>query len=196
MQPGNAFPLTVLWQRLDVDGLDACIVDQFDGGFRLSGTAVFLAQGDPAKLDYVVICDGNWLSTSAMVTGWIGGQVRSCEMGKSSGGDWLVNGHAVAELHGLHDVDLGFTPATNMNALNRLRLEIGATARTTAVWLDPDDWAVKPLVQIYRRVSETGYAYASPMHDYSAELVVDTSGLVRSYPGLWRTIVPRRVRAL
>jgi uncharacterized protein len=83
-----------------------------------------------------------------------------------------------------------------MNALNRLRLEIGATARTTGVWLDPDDWAVKPLVQIYRRASATGYAYASPMHDYSAELVVDTSGLVRSYPGLWRTIVPGRVRAL
>jgi 3-oxoacyl-[acyl-carrier protein] reductase len=86
MQPGNAFPLTVLWQRLDVDGLDACIVDQFDGGFRLSGTVVFLAHSDSAKLDYVVICDGNWLSTSAMVTGRIGGQVRSCEMVKTSGG--------------------------------------------------------------------------------------------------------------
>jgi uncharacterized protein len=141
----------------------------------------------------VIIRDSQWLSTSAMVTGWVGGQVRSCEMVKSSVGDWRVNGQAVAELHGLQDVDVGFTPATNMNALNRTRLEIGAATRTTAGWLDPGDWAVKPLVQICRRIWETRYAHASPMHDYCAGLVVETSGLVRSYPGLWRTICPAPV---
>jgi uncharacterized protein len=190
MNSEKIFPRTALWKRLDVDGMDACIVDRLGDGFSISGTAVFLTNGDPAKLDYVVTCDRQWFSTSAMVTGWVGNQVRSREMVKSSQGGWLVNVQTVAGLGGLHDVDLGFTPATNMNALNRLRLEIGATAQTTALWLDPDDWAVKPLIQIYHRLSETNYAYASPMHDYSAQLVVDNVGLIRSYPGLWKLIVP------
>jgi uncharacterized protein len=183
------FPRAALWKRLDVDGMDACTVDRFGDGFSISGTAVFLTNSDPAKLDYVVTCDRHWFSTSAIVTGWIGNQVRSCKMVKSSQGAWLVNGQVVAAFDGLQDVDLGFTPATNMNVLNRLRLEIGATTRTTAVWLDFEDWVVKPLLQIYRRVSNTAYAYASPIHNYTGELVVDGAGMVRSYPGLWKLIV-------
>jgi uncharacterized protein len=189
MESGELFPRTALWQRLDVDGMDACVVDRHGDGFRLSGTAVFLSDG-AAKLDYAVTCDRRWFSRSATVSGWVGGRTRSCEMVKSPQGGWSVNGQTIAGLNGLHDVDLGFTPATNLNALNRLRLEIGATAQTTALWLDPDDWAVKPLIQIYHRLSETFYAYASPMHDYSAQLEVDNFGLIRLYPGLWKLIVP------
>jgi len=36
----------------------------------------------------------------------------------------------------LRDIDLGFTPATNMNAIKRLQLPIGEHAEFTAVWLD------------------------------------------------------------
>jgi uncharacterized protein len=185
-----AFPRTALWQRLDVDGLDACIVDRAGDDFRLSGTAVFLSDGAPAKLDYLVTCDGQWFTTSASISGWVDRQAISCEMVKSPESGWVINGQTVAGLDGLHDVDLGFTPATNMNALNRLGLEIGATVQTTAIWLDPGDWAVKPLVQTYHRMSTTIYSYASPVHDYSAHLEVDSFGLIQSYPGLWRLIVP------
>jgi uncharacterized protein len=179
---------TVLLRRLDADGMDVCFLDSFSDGYAISGTAVFHADGGPTKLDYRVSCDKDWRSRSTKVRGWIGTDVRSWEVVQSSKGSWTVNGQRTALLDGLMDVDLGFTPATNTNVLNRLRLQIGAAVETTAVWLDPDDWSFKPLTQTYRRLSDTAYAYTSPVHDYTAELVVDHAGLIQSYPGLWRAV--------
>lgn len=83
------------------------------------------------------------------------------------------------------DIDLGFTPATNTNALRRMELKVGQAARTTALWLDTEDWSLKPLTQTYERLSETVYRYRSPRHAYEAELSVDPFGIVLDYPGLW-----------
>lgn len=47
MQTEKAFPHLILWQQLDLDGLDACIVDQFADGIRYAKTVVFLGIGDP-----------------------------------------------------------------------------------------------------------------------------------------------------
>ena len=86
----------------------------------------------------------------------------------------------------LLDVDLGFTPASNTNAIRRLDLRIGASAETTALWLDTDDWTLKPLHQIYTRTGPNRYDYASPQHDYRATLVTDDFGAVLTYPALWQ----------
>ena len=86
------------------------------------------------------------------------------------------------------DVDLGFTPATNTNAIKRLSLEIGAEVETTAVWLDIDDWSFKPLRQIYKRLSATELAYCSPSHEYDAILQIDDFDIIRHYPALWKMV--------
>ena len=102
-----------------------------------------------------------------------------------SSGRWSVNGGDDNALAGLEDIDLGFTPASNTNAIRRLNLAEGEEAESVAVWLDTEDWNVKPLRQSYCRVGGSAYDYKSPMHDYRATLLVDDFGAVREYPGLW-----------
>ena len=103
-----------------------------------------------------------------------------------TGSDWTVRGvPVVADVSGAGDVDLGFTPATNTNAIRRLSLAVGEAAETTALWLDVDNWSVKPLRQTYRRIDATQYEYASPDHGFSAVLDVNGAGLVTTYPDLW-----------
>lgn len=98
----------------------------------------------------------------------------------------MVSGAPVTgDISGLPDVDLGFTPATNANAIRRLDLAVGAAAETTALWLDVDNWAIKPLRQVYRRLAEDRYEYASPDHDYRVVLTVNGAGMVTDYPDLW-----------
>jgi uncharacterized protein len=186
----DRFPHTVLWRRLDVDGMDACCIDLSDKGYIILGTALFLAESGPAKMDYQVICDADWSSRSARIRGWVGAEIKSFVVLRSTNDIWTVNGKRIDTLDGLLDVDLGFTPATNANAIKRLGIEIGSIVETTAVWLDVGDWSFKPLLQIYQRCSETSFVYNSPSHDYNAELQVDDFGAIRSYPQLWEAISP------
>ena len=45
----------VLWRRIDLPGHEIARFDALDDGWKLSGTAVFMSQQGPTKLDYAVI---------------------------------------------------------------------------------------------------------------------------------------------
>ncbi len=181
-------PRTVLWRRIDVEGMDACSFAQRGDDCEISGTALFLDGKQTAKFDYRVSCTSDWSSLSAWVGGWIGSTKKELTISRSPAGMWIMDGVEVAGVTGLLDVDLGFTPATNTIAIKRLQLFVGQEEETTAVWLDTEDWSFKPLRQVYRRLSETEFAYSSPSHDYTATLLTDDFGIVRVYPQLWKAV--------
>lgn len=183
-------PRYVVWKRLDAEGLDACRFGSADGGWEILGTAIHLGAGRAARLDYRVACDADWRTTQAHVVGWIGDEDVGLHLVRSADRGWILNDDPLADVNGLLDVDLGFTPATNTNAIRRLGPGPGETVETTAVWLDPGDGAFKPLRQIYRRLSPTSFYYRSPLHGYAAELRTDDFGIVRSYPELWTAVEP------
>lgn len=176
---------SVLWTRLDRPGHDACRFVQTGDEWRVEGAAVFEHDGKAAHLTYRLSCSPQWQSLEARVQGWIGADNIDLRIEGRRNGDWSVNGTVNDALHGLNDIDLGFTPATNTNAIRRLDLTQGDGAASVAVWLDTDDWAVKPLPQSYRRISQNRYDYGSPLHDYRAVLKLDDFGAVAEYPGLW-----------
>ncbi len=178
----------VVWRRIDVQGLDACSFMQSADGYRISGTAIYLGGNETAKLEYQVSCDLDWSSQSAWVSGWIGPAAKEFSLSRVAAGRWIRDRDEISGVTGLLDIDLGFTPATNTNAIRRLGLAVGEEVETTAVWLDTDDWCFKPLTQVYRRLSETEYAYSSPSHNYAANLVTDSFGIVRLYPQLWEAV--------
>lgn len=178
----------IVWQRIDKEGMDACFIDPSDHGYEIAGTAIYLDENGPANLAYHVACDAEWRSRSAKIEGRIGVERLSFELFRSTDGFWTVGGQPIAASGDLLDIDLGFTPATNTNAINRLNLAVGESVETAALWLDVDDWTFKPLKQRYERRSETVFFYSSPQHNYQAELVVDDFGYVLVYPQLWTTI--------
>lgn len=185
-------PRTVMWRRIDVVGMDACAYRQSADGYSISGTALFLDGTEPAKLAYRVHCNADWSSQSAWVGGWVGSEEKEFSLMRDAVGNWSVNDEKIDGVAGLLDIDLGFTPATNTNAIRRLVLEVGEQVETVAVWLDTEQWRVKPLRQVYRRLSETEFAYRSLTHDYTANLVTDDFGIVRLYPQLWAAVPAAR----
>jgi hypothetical protein len=176
---------SVLWKRLDTSGTDACRFVSRDEGWAIEGQANFVHEGAVACLSYSLLCAPDWTSRLAVVNGWVGHRPLSLVIERSDAAGWQLNGQAVPGSEALLDVDLGFTPASNTNAIRRLGLGIGDRTETTALWLDSEDWTLKPLVQSYHRTSATTFAYASPIHGYQAELETDGFGVIRSYPDLW-----------
>ncbi|HZB44562.1 MAG TPA: putative glycolipid-binding domain-containing protein, partial [Pyrinomonadaceae bacterium] len=90
-----------------------------------------------------------------------------------------------AELAGLVDVDLGFTPATNLIQFRRLSLGVGHATDAPTVYLNFPELTLGRLEHRYHRVALDRYDYQAPRFDYTGILRVSAAGFVTHYPGLW-----------
>ena len=184
----HSSPQHVVWKCLDTLGMDACRFSHHGDGWQISGTAIHRTDDTVANLAYQVECDANWNCHSACVTGWLGSKNLHFDIQRGEDGLWMLNRVPIAKTESLLDLDLGFTPATNTNAIRRLLLQPGQSMETAALWLDTGDWSLKPLRQIYQCVTAHRYIYSSPDNDYQSELVVDDFSVVTLYPNLWEAI--------
>jgi len=176
---------TAFWHRLDTDGHDCCRLVETDEGWQLEGHAVFRHDGMPCGLGYTVRCDGEWRTRSASVSGGIGHEALGFEIVHGPEG-WLLDGRIQNAAAGCIDLDLGFTPATNLIAIRRLVPKEGVDTFAPAAYYLEFTRALGLIEQIYRRTGGERLAYTSATHGYSAELAVHPSGFVLDYPGLWR----------
>lgn len=92
---------------------------------------------------------------------------------------------------GCMELDLGFTPATNLLPLRRLNLGVGQMAEVRSAWIEWPAADLRPLVQQYRRESVTSYRYEAQLPGgdvFSTVLRVDPFGWVVEYGGLWQAV--------
>jgi hypothetical protein len=144
----------MLWRRLDLPGHEIARLEVLDDGWKLSGTAIFADQQGPAKLDYVVICDAAWWTNSAHVKGVIGLQEIDLTVSVDAERRWRLNGTECPSVEGSTDLDLGFSPSTNLLPIRRLALAVGGEAEVSAAWLPFPSLEFELLPQVYRRVAE------------------------------------------
>ena len=90
------------------------------------------------------------------------------------------------DLQGCDDVDLSFSPVTNLLPIRRLHLNIGERSTVRAAWLDFPACKLAPLEQVYERVGDSTYRYESAGGTFVAILQVNAAGFVTSYSGLWQ----------
>lgn len=181
---------TVLWRRLDAPGHDACRLEQRVGGWTLEGAAAFSESGTPAWLTYRIACDAAWRTEQGEVRGRLGPQRVEFRVVRTTEGVWTVNGAVVPDLSNCLDLDLGFTPATNLLQIRRTALAEGQAADVPVAWLDVAAGTLEVLPQRYERRSETTYWYEAPRFDYAGLLEVDAVGFIQRYPGLWQAEPP------
>jgi hypothetical protein len=156
-------------------------------GWRLAGTAVVTEGGVPAALSYEVRCTEDWVTTDATVHGQVGHREVACSVQRTTSG-WLLNGAAVPGLSDAVDIDLAFSPATNLLPLRRLDLVLGQSRSVVSAWLRYPELDLVPLPQRYTRIAANVLRYESPSEGFTAALVLHESGFPREYPGLWRLV--------
>ena len=178
-------PDSVLWRRLDTPGHDACRLVRSNAGWQLDGTAVFRHEGDAAHLGYRVTCDRSWRTQHGEVRGWLGARPVDLAIMRTGDGVWTLNGTVVPGLQAHVDLDLGFTPATNLFQLRRIALAEGHAADVPVAWLDVVAGSLTVLPQRYERRTAATYWYDAPSVDYAGLLEVTPIGFIRNYPGLW-----------
>jgi hypothetical protein len=169
---------SILWRRLDAPGHDACRLERNATAWQLDGAAVF-------RLEDQRIAQLHWHAQWGTVRGWLGSAAVDLSIARDARGHWKLNDEAVPDLSHCVDLDLGFTPATNLLQLRRLNLAEGEGADAPAAWVDLEGGVLSELVQRYERTASDQYAYEAKRFDYAAMLGVTSDCFVRDYPGLW-----------
>jgi len=172
-----------LWKRIDVPGHDAALLEEDHDGHRLTGTAIFQHEGRPACLNYGVDIEPGWTTRRGWVTGFVAGERVDVTIERRNDG-WYLNGEPQGLGH-LVDLDYGFTPATNLQQIQRLQLSAGERADNAVAWFDVGSTKLIELPQVYQKADDFTYPYEGPMFGYKAVLKLDASGFARDYPELW-----------
>jgi hypothetical protein len=182
---------SIVWRRLDRPGDESALLVPTETGWNLSGSAIFEHEGGPCGLEYRIVCGSDWRTRSVEVTGRVGRDAVHVRALASADGGWTVNDAAAPEIEGCVDVDLNFSPSTNLLPIRRLNLAVGEEKDVRAAWLRFPSFRFEPLEQSYRRLAEHRYLYRSAGGRFETELEVDHDGFVTLYPGFWQLDDPQ-----
>jgi hypothetical protein len=177
---------TILWRGLVSPGHESCGLFSRGSEWHLHGTAVFSHEQRPCQLDYRIRCDMAWHTLFARVEGWLDSQLIDLRIRRDPNGRWWLNDIRQPDVADCTDIDLNFSPSTNLLPIRRLGLAVGEAAEVKAAWLRFPSFKLEPLPQRYSRLSEDTYRYESNSGQFVAELKVSPSGFVIEYPGLWQ----------
>ena len=175
------------WRRIDVPGREESRLERAGDGWRLAGALDVVDEGVAAKLRYTIDCDDHWRTRAALIEGTASGRPLRIALAADGAGAWRRDGALLPALAGALDVDLGFTPATNMLPIRRLALEIGETQPVRSAWLRFPELRLEPLEQTYTREAERVFRYRAMVdgEPFVARLDTDAFGRVLRYEGLW-----------
>jgi hypothetical protein len=180
---------SMLWRRRDYRGHEAALLFSKDNSWHLQGTAVFLYNKLSCRLDYRIICNPQWRTQSARVDGWLGDSLIEIELAVAPDQRWLLNDEESPQVAGCIDLDLNFSPSTNLLPIRRLGLSVGEWQQVRAAWLRFPNFELEPLTQLYHRIDENIYRYESDRGKFVRELTVNDQGFVTNYPDFWEVEV-------
>ncbi|MEM6428341.1 MAG: putative glycolipid-binding domain-containing protein [Deinococcota bacterium] len=205
---------TICWHNLHKPGHETAKVtlETASSGLHLQGTAVFVDDNMPCRLDYTVQCLPTGETESARVQGWLGNRDVDVQIHVQAG-DWYVNGEVQPHLTGCVDIDFHFSPLTNILPIRRLQLSDGQgskgqgakrqgakrqgakrqgakrqSAEVRAAWLKLPMLNLEPLTQRYTRKHPHQYQYESIDSGFVTDIDVNDIGLVTRYPDLWQAV--------
>jgi hypothetical protein len=120
------------------------------------------------------------------VEGWLDRTRIDLRIQSDLAGRWWLNDTEQPQVMDCVDIDLNFSPSTNLIPIRRLGLSVGEAADVKAAWLRFPSFQLELFPQEYRRLSEDIYRYESSGGEFTAELKVNPSGFVIDYQDLWQ----------
>ena len=169
---------TILWKSIPWAGHESARLLSLDGGWQLEGAAAFLNDGQPCRLVYTITCDRDWHTRRATVNGWAGEREVDIVI-EAVNGVWMLNGVEQKQVAGCIDVDLNFSPSTNLLPIRRRATDV----RTA--WLRFPGFALELLEQRYTYLADDRVRYESFTTNFAAELRISPNGLVLDYENIW-----------
>ena len=185
-RPGLMPAVSLVWKRIDHPGHEWCSLTRHSAGATLQGVVVVQWERRPCKMEYVIRCNAGWETRTVLLMCNIGAKRVAVHIKADSEGRWLYNGERVNSVQGCVDVDLGFSPSTNLLPINRLKLLPGQVQEVTAAWVAFPSLKLKALHQTYTRIDDEHIRYESAGGQFKRDLRINRLGFVLNYPDFWQ----------
>lgn len=182
----------VVWSAWDGPGAEHLLLAIGDDGAVADGIVVGVVEGRPFRVRYEVRCDALWRTRAVRVcVPSPGPSTPVVDLLTDGEGNWTMRGgEPVPGLEGCVDVDVSVTPFTNALPIRRLGLAPGESAGMSVAYVDVGEmraWAEgQRYTRLERDVRGELYRFESLDGGFTADLPVDTDGLVLDYPGMFR----------
>lgn len=112
---------------------------------------------------------------------------RRLQVRVADGPELVLERGRSAELEGVLDCDLGFSPLTNAMPVLRDRMQEGGSAQAIDVaWVSVPDLAVHRDHQVYQPLGDGRVRFASPDAGFECVIELTGDGFVRDYPDIAR----------
>ncbi|HTP00965.1 MAG TPA: putative glycolipid-binding domain-containing protein [Anaerolineales bacterium] len=187
--------LEVLWRQQVGIGAEHLLLN-IDGAIHADSLSVGEIEGTAYHIHYEIDCDANWNVQGVRVEDLLTHQLIS--LVRRHDGAWSdEEGGGLPELDGCTDVDIMFMPFTNTLPIRRLDLALGEEQEIAVVYIGLPRFSISRMDQRYTclvRDEDGGrYRYESVKSGFTAELSVDTDGLVVDYPNIFTMDAKRRL---
>lgn len=180
--------ITARWRDWAGEGLQHLVLTQ--AADKIVAEAAVVGQEEGARFGarFRITCDTAWRTRRVEVD--MIGTDRRIDLNGDGAGHWHdAAGDKLPELDGAIDVDLPLTPFTNTLPIRRLNLRAGESAELRIVYIVLPAFSVTVSPQRYICLEPLRrYRYESLDSDFVREIDVDSSGLVVTYPDLYRRI--------
>ena len=184
-----------MWSAWEGAGTEHLLLTVGDGEAVADGLIVGVAEKNRLfRVRYEVRCDVGWYARAVRVS--VPGLEPAAPVIELADGkgNWTTSiGESLPGLKGCLAVDISATPFTNTLPIRRLGLAPGQSAELQVAYVDVGEMRAWMEEQRYTRLEldsgEELYKYESLDGGFTANLVVDTDGLVLDYPGLFRRVL-------
>ncbi len=137
--------MKILWRRIDHPGFEWCQIIEGRKGKSIQ-TSVFISyEGTICEIDYGIECSPARNTKSVTIHGAVDSRKVDIGMTVDSKQRWYENGKHAEQVYGCIDVDLGFSPSTNLLPIRRLKLRPGEPSKVTAAWVEFPSFGLRPL---------------------------------------------------
>ncbi len=187
--------LEVLWRQLAGIGAEHLVLSM-DGGIRADSLSVGEIESTAYRIHYLIECDDAWNVQRMQIEDLLHWKVGI--LSRSADDHWTDgNGNVLGLLDGCSEVDIMITPFTNTLPIRRLDLQPGWSKDISVAYIALPGLRLSRSEQRYSCLSrdENGgrYRYENLQSGFTAELKVDTDGLVVDYPNVFEMDAKRRL---
>ena len=181
----------VMWAPWEGPGLEHLRLVTSEGGAVVAnGLVIGLEAGRPFRIGYEIRCDRRWRVREVRAAA-PDSERPVLELLADGEGRWKRRGgEPLPELDGCIDVDISTTPFTNTLPIRRLGLEAGESEELVVAYILVPELLIGPERQRYgcleARAEGGIYRFEALPSGFTAELPVDSEGLVIDYPELFR----------
>lgn len=178
---------TLIWQGVIYQSLEYFTIKENDENYTVESKIIGCYEDKIYAVNYRLSIDKDWTIKEFLIESEIN-TIKNKMTGKRLQNNWEINDAIRPDCKDFTFIDISLTPFTNTLPINNLSLTENHPQEINVIYIDVLNNLMKPAKQQYTKTGSNGYLYENIETDFKADIVVDKTGLVIHYPGLFEKI--------